>query len=76
MGADDDVMDSLNCSSWEYSDVLAEKLSWEKWAVCNTVDLLDKGNTVPFIARYRKELTNNMQSDTLRRLSCIYDELR
>ena len=67
--------DDVNCS-WEYSDVLSQKLSWERWAVSNTVDLLDKGNTIPFIARYRKEQTNNMQSETLRRLSDIYDDLR
>lgn len=33
------------------------------------VELLDSGNTVPFIARYRKELTGGMSDTTLRELS-------
>ncbi|MDR0958503.1 MAG: helix-hairpin-helix domain-containing protein, partial [Clostridiales bacterium] len=35
----------------------------------NTVNLLDEGNTIPFIARYRKELTGSLDDQVLRELS-------
>ena len=35
----------------------------------NTVKLIDEGNTIPFIARYRKEITGNLSDETLRDLS-------
>ena len=34
----------------------------------NTVKLIDEGNTIPFIARYRKEVTGNLSDETLRDL--------
>lgn len=37
--------------------------------VKNVVDLLDEGNTIPFIARYRKELTGHIDDQVLRELS-------
>lgn len=47
---------------------LAEELNWNKEQVEKAVQMLDEGNTVPFIARYRKEVTGAMDDDTLRRL--------
>ncbi|MBR5468628.1 MAG: RNA-binding transcriptional accessory protein, partial [Firmicutes bacterium] len=38
----------------------------------NTVKLIDEGNTIPFIARYRKELTGSLDDQLLRQ---IYDRL-
>ena len=35
----------------------------------NVVNLLDDGNTIPFIARYRKELTGHIDDQVLRSLS-------
>lgn len=35
----------------------------------NTVRLLDEGNTVPFIARYRKEMTGSLDDQIIRQLS-------
>ena len=35
----------------------------------NTVRLIDEGNTIPFIARYRKEVTGNLSDEVLRDLN-------
>ena len=35
----------------------------------NTVKLIDEGNTIPFIARYRKEVTGNLSDEILRDLN-------
>ena len=42
----------------------------------NVIKLLDEGNTVPFIARYRKELTGSMDDQLIRELSARLDALR
>lgn len=42
----------------------------------NVIRLLDDGNTVPFIARYRKELTGSMDDQLIRELSARLDALR
>ena len=36
---------------------LAKELNWPLGKISKTVELLDAGNTIPFIARYRKEAT-------------------
>ena len=36
--------------------------------VMKAVELLDEGNTVPFIARYRKEVTGNLEDQQLRNI--------
>ena len=47
---------------------LAEELSVQKWQVEAAVGLIDEGNTIPFIARYRKEVTGNLSDEILRQL--------
>ncbi len=47
---------------------LAQELGKSEEEIRKTVELLDDGNTVPFIARYRKEVTGGMDDETLRRL--------
>ncbi len=42
----------------------------------NVINLLDEGNTIPFIARYRKELTGNMVDQLIRIISVRLDMLR
>lgn len=49
-------------------EILAQEFKLKLSQVQNTVDLLDEGNTVPFIARYRKEVTGGMSDVTLRDL--------
>ncbi len=48
---------------------LQEELQIRPSQVENTVKLLDEGNTVPFIARYRKEMTGSLDDQIIRRLS-------
>ena len=48
--------------------LLAQELGQSEHHVQNVIDLLDEGNTIPFIARYRKELHGSMDDTTLRTL--------
>ncbi len=48
--------------------VLAERLGVRPAQVASTIELLDSGNTVPFIARYRKEVTGGLDDEQLRNL--------
>lgn len=45
---------------------LQKEFNIQKWQVDNTVQLIDSGNTIPFIARYRKEMTGSLSDDVLR----------
>ncbi len=47
---------------------IAEELKIKPVQVENTVKLIDEGNTIPFIARYRKEVTGGLSDETLREL--------
>ena len=47
---------------------LKEELSVEKWQVEAAVKLIDEGNTIPFISRYRKEATGSLNDEQLRNL--------
>ena len=47
---------------------IAEELKIRESQVESTVKLIDEGNTIPFIARYRKEITGNLSDETLRDL--------
>ncbi len=48
--------------------VLAQEFNLKVDQVKNTVDLIDEGNTIPFIARYRKEITGSLDDTVLRDL--------
>ena len=45
---------------------IAEELNIQNKQVEATVKLIDEGNTIPFIARYRKEVTGGLSDETLR----------
>lgn len=49
-------------------DEIAKELNVKEWQVYATVKLIDEGNTIPFIARYRKEKTGQLTDDILRKL--------
>lgn len=53
----------------EHLDMLSKELQWPKGKLERTIALLDEGNTIPFIARYRKEMTGEMDETLLRRLA-------
>ncbi len=56
--------------------ILAKELNRSEAHVKNVVELIDEGYTVPFIARYRKELHGTMDDTTLRELSERLNYLR
>ena len=47
---------------------LTEELNVKKWQVEAAVKLIDEGNTIPFISRYRKEATGSLNDEQLRQL--------
>lgn len=55
---------------------LAEELGLNETHVANVVQLIDEGNTIPFIARYRKEMHGAMDDTVLRTLSERLEYLR
>lgn len=57
-------------------DILTEEFSLKKWQIENTIELIDDGNTIPFIARYRKEKTGSLNDEILRTLSDRLSALR
>ncbi|MBQ3149770.1 MAG: RNA-binding transcriptional accessory protein [Clostridia bacterium] len=55
---------------------LTTEFSLQSWQVENTVKLIDEGNTIPFIARYRKEAHGTLDDQVLRELSERLEYLR
>ena len=55
---------------------IANELNIKEQQVENTVKLIDDGNTIPFIARYRKEVTGNLSDEILRDLGERLNYLR
>ena len=60
----------------EYSQVLAKEFDIKEEYAQNVIALLDDGNTIPFIARYRKELHGSMDDQLIRAFSEKLDYLR
>ena len=56
----------------DMNQVLAAELNVKPWQVEAAVKLIDEGNTIPFISRYRKEATGSLNDEVLRNL---YDRL-
>ena len=50
-------------------NIIAEELNIKEYQVEKTISLIDEGNTIPFIARYRKEVTGNLSDEVLRNLN-------
>ena len=48
------------------NDILKKEFNLRDEQINNTIKLIDEGNTIPFIARYRKEMTGEMSDVTLR----------
>ncbi len=60
----------------ELTAILAREFSAKAEYVDNIISLLDEGNTVPFIARYRKEMHGTMDDQTIRAIAERLDYLR
>ena len=52
-----------------FTERLAQEFNWSLQGTRQAVQLLEEGNTIPFIARYRKEATGEMDEETLRGLA-------
>lgn len=58
------------------SRMLSEEFNLKEFQITNTLKLIDEGNTIPFIARYRKEATGELSDEVLRNLSARLEYLR
>ena len=56
--------------------IISEEIGSKEWQVEAAVRLIDEGNTIPFIARYRKEVTGSLDDEQLRVLSQKLEYLR
>ncbi|MBE6851837.1 MAG: hypothetical protein E7504_09025 [Ruminococcus sp.] len=56
--------------------ILTEEFSVRREQAENVIALLDDGKTVPFIARYRKEMTGALDDQTIRRMALRLQALR
>ncbi|MDD6400702.1 MAG: Tex family protein [Lachnospiraceae bacterium] len=52
----------------DITGIIAKELSIKIWQVEKTIELIDEGNTIPFISRYRKEVTGSLNDEQLRDL--------
>ena len=52
----------------DITKIIATELNISETQVTKTINLIDDGNTIPFIARYRKEVTGNLSDEQLRNL--------
>ncbi len=59
-----------------YTRRITTQLNLRPEQVTATIELLDAGNTLPFIARYRKEMTGRLDEEQLRQLSTLLARLR
>ena len=58
------------------NEIIAQELDIKINQVEKTIELIDQGNTIPFIARYRKEVTGNLSDEQLRDLDSRLTYLR
>ncbi len=56
--------------------LVAKKMGLHEWQVENTIRLLDGGATIPFISRYRKEMTGSLDEVQLMHIKDEYDRLK
>ena len=57
------------------TQIIAAELGKSEKHVENVINLIDEGNTIPFIARYRKEATGALNDEQLRNLDETLSEL-
>lgn len=60
----------------DYSQILAKEFNIKEQYATNIISLLDEGNTIPFIARYRKEMHGSMDDQLIREFSEKLEYLR
>lgn len=62
------IFKNIRRGSMDIIKVITEELNVKEWQVSAAVGLIDEGNTIPFIARYRKEVTGSLDDEQLRKL--------
>lgn len=60
----------------DFSIQIAKSLNLKPSQVEAAVQLIDEGNTLPFIARYRKEMTGSLDDEQLLQISTLLEKLR
>jgi len=60
----------------DFSYDIADKLKLPQWKVKNAIELLEDGKTIPFIARYRKEKTGELDEIQIREISDLLEHLK
>lgn len=60
----------------DYAQPIAKVLNLRPQQVAAAIELLDEGNTIPFIARYRKERTGTLDEEQLRQVSTLLEKSR
>jgi len=65
-----------NMSTNKNIEIIANKLGLHEWQVENTIRLLDDGATIPFISRYRKEMTGSLDEVKLLHIKDEYERLK
>ena len=68
MTSKDDRAAGDNSDLLKHAETIAGELQLPQRSVLAVLELLDEGNTLPFIARYRKERTGGLQEDALRQI--------
>lgn len=59
-----------------YAKMIGKALGLSERSVCNTLQLIDEGCTIPFISRYRKERTGGLDEVQITAISHAYDKLK
>lgn len=59
-----------------FSRIISEEISLPQTYVLNTISLLDDGATIPFISRYRKEMTGGMDEVAVQKIKERYEDLK
>lgn len=60
----------------DFVSVLADQFRLQQWQIQKVIELIDEGNTIPFIARYRKEAHGSLDDQILREISERLEYLR
>ena len=53
----------------DFVSILAQQFQLQQWQVQKVIELIDEGNTIPFIARYRKEAHGSLDDQMLRNIA-------
>ncbi|XP_057650911.1 S1 RNA-binding domain-containing protein 1 isoform X1 [Diorhabda carinulata] len=67
--------DNISETLWTDYELLADRMNLSSEIAKNVSNLFDNGSTIPFIARYRRNVTGNMSPELLREVKNNYDDI-